>query len=151
MSPLHNVVIRLQYTHFSTVLAVSSTVGRILTAYYECQGLEYLRKVDHLTVSSSRHEQVISAKSSSTPECRSTYSLELQFYDTRNKLVGKIILLFPSERTRAFAAEGLDLGAGDWCIIFLYIKGLLHLRLDRLVIGPVLDALCFDGEGVCGI
>jgi len=145
MSPLHNVVIRFQHTYLSNVWDLSDTVKQILTAYYKCQGLEHPRKVDHLTVS-SRHELVASARSSPTLECPPTYSLELQFYDMRNALAKETIPLFPSEHTRVFATTGLNLDVDDWRIVLLNMKGLLSLRLDRLDIGPVLDALCFDGE-----
>jgi hypothetical protein len=149
MSPLHNVAIYLQHTHTSTVPALSDAVKQILTAYYECQGLEHPRKVDHLTVS-LRDCLVVNAGSSATTSCHPTYNFELLSFDLRKALVGKIVPLFPSEHTRIFAAAGLDLVTNDWRTTLQNMKGLLHLRLDCLDIGPVLDALDSDDGGTWG-
>ena len=146
-SPLHNVAIRFQHTHLSDVMDLVSTMEQILTTYYECQRLEYPRKVDHLSVS-LRHEVVISARSSSGLTCHPTYSLDLQSYDTRIALVGEAILLFPPEHIRVFVAAGVNLCACKWRVLLRNMKGLSHLQLDRLDAGSVLDSLHFDDEGV---
>jgi len=123
-------------------------VEQILTAYYECQGLEYPRQVDCLTVRSGS-DLVITASSSPTPTCHPTYTLRLHSYDTRKEVVRKIVLLFPSKHTHTFTATRLDLTADNWCTIFQNMRELLHLRLNQLDIGPVLDGLDSDYIGVC--
>ena len=145
MSPLHNVAIHLEHPHTPTVPALSSAVKQILTAYYDCQGLEYPRKADRLTVE-LRYELLISAGSFTTPAC----NLTLQSWTTTEMFVGTVVSLFPLESTRVFAAEGVDIATDYWRAILQNMKELSELRLNRLDIRPVLEALSFDDEGAYG-
>ena len=147
MSPLHNVVIHLE--RYGTVPVLSGAVKQILSAYYECQGLEYPRKVDNLTVSLGNIPMVIHASSSATSACHPTYNSRLQSFDTSGAFIGKIIPLFPLEHTQVFAATKLGLIEYDWRMVFQKMKGLLHLQLDSIDIRPVLNALRLDNRGVC--
>ena len=149
MSPLHNVVIHIQSDRGPTFPVPSEAIKQILTAYYECQELEHPRKVDHLTVS-MRHLLVVNASSSPTPACHPTYSLTLQAFEMGSAVVAGILSLFPLEHICVFAATELDLIEDDWHTVLQEMKGLMHLRFDSLEVGPVLDALGLDDEGVYG-
>ena len=59
-------------------------------------------------------------------------------------LVPRAICLSPLKGVRELVAILLlDLSADDWRGIFREMEDLLHLRLDRIPIEPVLDALAF--------
>jgi len=90
---------------------------------------------------------VISASSSPTVACHPTYNFRLQSIETVNALVVEILPLFPLEHTRTFVATELDLVENGWCAVLRKMKGLSHLQLDCLDIGPVMGALGLDDRG----
>jgi hypothetical protein len=138
-SPLRNFIIHFQYAHGLTTPAFLGSLKRILKAYYGCPELDHPRTINRLTVSSDplRSVLVLDAESRSTPASH----LKLQFRGIRNAAVEEIVPIFPLGRVREFIAEGLELVADDWRKVLRKTKRLLHLRLDNLEIGPVLDAL----------
>jgi hypothetical protein len=138
-SPLHHVTIHLQHAHGLTVPAFTGAVKKILTAYYGCPGLDCPRTPNRLSVSSDPlgNNLVFDAGS----ESHSRSDLKLQFRAIANATVEKTVLLFPLNHIHEFTAEGLVLVAGDWGRMLREMKRLLHLRLDSLDVGPVLDAL----------
>jgi hypothetical protein len=52
-----------------------------------------------------------------------------------------IVPIFPSKHLREFTADWLELSASNWRKMLQGMKSLLHLRLSRLDIEPVLEAL----------
>jgi len=146
-SPLHNVTIHFESTPTSSIPALAGTVKKILTPYYKCQGLEYPRKVNNLTISKfGGRSLVFNVGSHSTPASRPTANLELQFNKVDNVLAQKICLLFPLDDVFEFALVGLDLPRSGCRKILQKMDGLSHLRLSGLDIGPVLGTLNFDCE-----
>lgn len=145
-SPLHNVDINLESTN--TFTDPNSAVKRILTLYYECQGLDYPRRADQLTISSDlgKESLVFDARSESTRTSHPTYNLKLRFNEVHNKLVEEICLLFPLDHVHEFAAVDLDLPSDEYRRMLREMVGLSHLELDNLDIGPVLDALDYDTQ-----
>jgi len=144
-SPLRNFVIRFHAARFPTLVA---TVKKILTAYYECRGLERPRRADHLTISSGPMENdlTIDAGSPSTP----SPNFKLQFHGVVGMFTGDIVPLFPLKHVRKFTVEGLAVTVDDWCRMLRGMRGLLHLQLNNLEIGPALGGLGFDDEGMYG-
>ena len=145
-SPLHNVVIHLQ-TISPTLI---STVGRILTAYYECQGLDYPRKANGLTISSTSLGNDISfdATSPSTPASHPESKFRLQFRGMRSMFFEEIVPIFPLEHARQFTVVKLHLTAGVWRMMLQKMKGLSLLRLEGVDVGLMLNALDPEGGGV---
>jgi len=148
-SPLHNVVIYFKSTNARTA-ARASAVKQILTTYYECQRLEYPRKVDCLAVSPSSlgHDHIFNVGSCFTPPSRQVSDLRFLFDGAGNALAEQVISLFPLEDIREFTAEGLEFVTSSWRLILGKMEGLLHLQMTCLDIAPVLDALGFDGAGM---
>jgi len=150
-SPLRNVIISLDSTHATRALTLPTTVKRILMSYYECRGRNRHRKAEYLTISSTPEENTLAFNAGSYPTLPSyrTYNLELRFDKVDDALVEEICLLFPLDNIDDFTAIGLDLQSDRYYGMFRKMEGLLHLRLDKLDVGPVLDALSCDppGEG----
>ena len=144
-SPLRNVIIRF---HAARIPALVATVKKILAAYYGCRGLERPRRADHLTISSDPIEDDLSIDvgSPSTP----SPNLKLQFHGIVGMFTGDIVPLFPLKHVRKFTVEGLAVTMDDWCRMLRGMRGLLHLQLNSLDIGPALDGLGFDDGGMCG-
>lgn len=138
-SPLHHVTIHLQHAHGLAVPAFTGAVKKILTAYYGCPGLDYPRTPNRLSVSLDPPENNLAFDAGSESHSRS--NLKLQFRAMVNATVEKTIPLFPLNHLHEFTADGLVLVADDWRRVLREMKRLLHLRLDSLDIGPVLDAL----------
>jgi hypothetical protein len=138
VSPLHNFIINFQHTYNPTLPSFTDTSKKILKAYYECPGLDPPRTANRLSVSSDLpgNTQTFAAGSRSTPAS----SLKLQFYGMGIASVD-IVPIFPSKHLREFTADWLELSASDWRKILQGMKSLLHLRLSRLDIEPVLEAL----------
>ena len=144
-SPLHNVIILLDYVYTPRISALAKTAETILVPYYKCQGLEYPRDVDHLAISRFVGRSLeFSAGGRSTPAPHLTPSLTLKFqFWIREALVPRVIRRFPLKGVREFTAMELDLSVDNWRGIFREMSGLLDLRLNSLSIEPVLDALDF--------
>ena len=143
-SPLHNVIIILDYTYTPRLSTLTRTTKTILVPYYECQELEYPRKVDHLTVSKSDGRGLVfSAVDRPTPAPHPTCNLTLQFqfHGIGEALVSKAIRVLPLKGVRELTVMTLSLSADDWRGMFREMEDFLHLRLDSLPIEPVLDAL----------
>ena len=151
-SPLHGVIIDFKSDFTTTVLALANAVERILTLYYGRQGLDYPHMADHLTISSDSGQRSLrfNTMSRSTSASHPTSNLELQFGGADDMLVEKICLLFPLDRVVGFTAIGLSLLRDRYHEIFKKMEALLHLRLDKMDPGPVMDALgfCDRIEGV---
>jgi len=144
-SPLRNVVIRFYAAHVPTLVA---TVKKILTAYYGCRGLERPRRADHLTISSDPMENTlaIDVGSPSTP----SPNLKLRFHGIVGMFTGDIVSLFPLKHVRKFTIEGPAVPMDDWYRTLRGMRGLLHLQLNSLAIGPALSGLGFDDKGMYG-
>jgi len=150
-SPLHNVFIHFNYTSTPAAARVD-IIRQIPTAYYECQRLEYPRKVDRFAVSltSFGYEVTFNAVSCPTPASRQVSNLTLRFHGAGNALAEQVIPLFPLKYVREFTAEGLEFVTNSWRWRLGKMEGLLHLQLIHLDVGPVLDALDFDDGGMYG-
>ena len=152
-SPLHDVVIRFQSNPRLTFPGLASTLKEILAAYYECQGLDFPRKVDILTISYDLGEGplVFNTGSHSVPPSEPKSNLRFQFDGAyllpKDRIVEEIFLLFPLDGVREFAAIGLVINADGYRRMFQKMKDLSHLRLDNVDISPVLDALSLWGPG----
>ena len=152
-SPLHDVVIRFHHDPQPTVPALGGIVARVLVAYYECQGLDHPRKLDHLTISSSLEREclVFNARSRSAPTSNSKSNLRFQFNGTGEfmggAMVKKIFPLFPLSDLREFTAEGPVVCGDQYGEMFRMMKNLLHLRLDNQDIFPALEALSIGNQG----
>ena len=146
-SPLHDVAIRFGQGPKLTVSTLANTLKKILVAYYECQGLNHPRKVNHLTISynSDKEHLVFNTWSYSAPISNLRSNLRLQFNGkyalAGNTMVEETLPLFPLDDIREFAAEGLVINGDGYRGIFQKMKDLSHLRLEKLDILPVLDAL----------
>jgi len=150
-SPLHNIAINFECTNTPTAARVNA-VKQTLTTYYECQRLEYPRKFDQLAVSPRRfiHDLIFNVGSCFTPPSRQVSNLRFRFDGAGNELAEQVIPLFPLKDIREFTAEGLKFATSSWRLILGKMEGLLHLQVTWLDIGPVLDALDFDGGGMYG-
>ena len=139
-SPLHNFLI--DFGSVSTP-ALAGAVQKILVLYYECQGLDYPHTAGHLTVSldSGKKSLVFNAGSPSASASHPTSNLELRFGGVDNALAGEICLLFPLDHVLEFTAIGLRLARDTFREMVEKMGGLLHLRLDKVDLGPVMGAL----------
>ena len=148
-SPLHNVVIHFEDPRLTTPTLVGP-MEKVLTAYYGCPGLGFPRMVNCLTISSNskQRELVFEARSCSTSASNQTSNLKLQFNWARGELVKEAFLLFPLERVHTFAAVGLDFDMEEWCTVLQKSKELSHLRIEKVYVNPLLDALDVSGEGM---
>lgn len=153
-SPLHDVVVRFSRFQDFNAIALASTVKKILVAYYECQGLDHLRKVNHITISSNSEKAHLAFATRShpvpTPNLRSNLRIQFNVISERdrNAMVQETIPLFPLDDLRGLAFEGSAL-YGDVCAEILWrTKNLSHLRLDDLDIWPALDALTSNDPGM---
>jgi hypothetical protein len=150
-SPLRNVIISFQRGRIASDAARANTAKMILTMYYGCKGLEHPRKATHLTVSSSHPLQtqlVIGAHSHSTSVSRPTHSLELRFDGMNCALAREIVPLFPLKRVHQYSIKRLNFSADDCRRTLQRMNSLLHLRLDDVDVGPVLNALDSLDKGV---
>jgi len=148
-SPLHNVLIHFNYTNAPAAARVDA-MRQIPTAYYECQRLEYPRKVDRFAVSSSPlgSEITFNAVSFTTPASCQTSNLILHFHGAGSAVAERVIPLFPLKDIREFTTKGLWFVTSFWHRMLGKMEGLLHLQLTHLDIGPVLDAPYFDDGGM---
>jgi len=144
-SPLYSVAILLDYTYTPRLSTLARTAETILVPYYECHGLEYPRTVGHLTISRLvGHGLEFTARDYSTPAPypASTLTLQFRFHGIGEALVPRAIRLSPLKGVRELTvAACLELSVGDWRGMFRELEDLLHLRLDRIPIELVLDAL----------
>jgi hypothetical protein len=147
-SPLHNVIIHFGFVPDFTPPVLASTMEKILKAYYDCQGLDYPRKVDSLAVSLHLTELCFDCRSRSAP----TSNLKLQFGTiddlglARDKVVEEILAPFPSGDVQEFAVDGLPITRR----MLQRMKVLSHLRLcnrDRLETIQALGALSLGNRG----
>ena len=148
-SPLHDVVIR--FHHDSRPLA--GTIAKILAAYYKCQGLNYPRKFNHLTISYSSEKQylVFNTQSRSAPTANLKPNLRFQFNRTTQYIAGMIVKgtfpLFPLDGIREFIAKGPVICGDQYREMFQKMKNVSHLRLKNLDIFPALQALSLWNQG----
>jgi len=147
-SPLHDVVIRFARDPESTVPAFAGAVGKILVGYYECQGLDYPRKIDHFTISYRSEEPrlVFNAQSGSGPKSNPRSNLELLFdniYEHSGEVIVKDTLpLFPLNGVRVFTTNGPPIyGRLQNLHVFRKMIDVSHLRLNKQDISPALLAL----------
>ena len=147
-SPLYKVVIHFDSILHRTIPTLATAVKRILAAYYDCQGLDYSRKIDSLAISSplSEGHLAFDAKSRSLP----TSNLELQFAWIGKlgcmKILEKTFDLFPSDNAQELTVNVLPLTRK----MLEKMKGLSHLRLSDQVeqyVGESLDALSLSDRG----
>jgi hypothetical protein len=150
-SPLHNVIIHFDFLPDFTLPALASSMEKILKAYYDCQGLDYPRKVDSLTISlhPRKPQLVFDSRSRSTPAS----NLKLQFGTikdfglTWDKAVEETFSLFPSNDVQEFTIGGLPLTRR----MLQKMKGLSRLELHNQHsqdIRQALDALSLDDRGM---
>ena len=147
-SPLHNVVIHIDYTPDFTVPTLASAMKKIVVPYYNCQGLDHPRKIDTLTISSRKDALYLTfdAQSNSIP----TSNFKLQFLWVRElgsvNVVDGTIGLLPSIEIQEFTVEGLPLTRR----MLQKMSGISHLRLcaqGRQGIKQTLDALALSDGG----
>jgi len=147
-SPLHDVVIHVDYTPDFTVPALAGTMEKIVVPYYNCKGVNYHRKIDSLTISSRMDELYLTfdAKSHSTP----TSNLEVQFLWVGQlgcrKVVDAIFDLLPSNDVQELTVEGFPITRR----MLQKMNKLSHLRLcnqGRQGIRETLDALSICNQG----
>ena len=148
-SPLYDVVIR--FHHDSQPHA--DTVPKILAAYYECQGLKYHRKFNHLTISYSSEKMylIFNTRSRSAPASNPKSNLRFQFNGANeyqaDRIVKEIFPLFPLDDIREFAAEGPVIYGDQYSEMFQKMKNVSHLRLENRDIFPALQALSSGNQG----
>ena len=145
-SPLHSVIIRLDFAYAPRLSALADTAEKILSPYYESRGLKYPRRVNHLTVSMSPEgglEFCAKSCSASAPYPISNLNLQFRSHGIGKELIRKVVSLFPLKAVHEFAAIGLSFSTDDWRCIFRDMEGLLHLRLDQVALWPVLEVLRF--------
>ena len=153
-SPLHNVIIDFGSASTTAAPALADAVRKFLALYYECQGLDYPRMADRLTVSldsGPRGLLVINTASHSTSASHPSSDLELRFGGADKILAGEICLLFPLDQVVEFSAIGLHLLRPRYREIYGKMESLLHLRLDKMDPGPVMGALCMDDDEIGGV
>lgn len=139
-SPLHNVAFHFCYHPGQNVPALVDAVKKILTSYYECEGLDHPRKADHLIVSGEDQGSLFFvARSRSASASIPQPTLELQFSRATELL--KIFSLFPLKDTREFTIEGVTLSSKGYYTMLRKVRGVSRLHLSKLDIGPVLEAL----------
>ena len=150
-SPLHNVIFHFHYPYDQNVPALIGAVKKILAVYYECGGLCHPRKANRITISSSSTGNldplVFAVQSHSGPASTPRPILELQFGRT-DEVSETILPLFPLNDVQEFTAEGLELSSNGYYTVLREMKNLLHLRLSKLQVGPVLDAFRSCEQGV---
>ena len=141
-SPLHNVVIDLEPTS-TTTSGLTNAVKKILVLYYECQGLDFPRTADHLTVPSRPQKKTLVFNVESRPTSASdpTYSFELRLGGVDDTLGREICPLFPLDHVREFSVTGLSFSRSEWRGMFEKMEGLVHLQLDKVNLGPAMGAL----------
>ena len=147
-SPLHDVVIHFDYTPGFTIPALASAMEKIVTAYYNCQGLGYPRKIDTLTISS--HEDTSHLTFDARSRSAHTSNLEIQFGWTwalgHGAVMEETFGLLPSDDVQEFTIDGLLLTRR----MLQKMRGLSHLRLynqGRRGIRQALDALSPGDRG----
>jgi len=107
-SPLHRVVIHFDYTPDLTVPALVSAVEKTIMEYYGCRGLGYPRKIETLTISSPRtNDLAFDARPRSPPTSR----FELRFpwiggYRCE-KVLERTFCLLPSSNVQEFTVNGM--------------------------------------------
>lgn len=128
-SPLHHVVIHFEYTPDFTIPILANTMEKIVAPYHDCQGLDLLRKIETLTVSSDPNEfhLTFDARSRSAPAS----NLEIKFgrMDSlkHNEVMAETFGLLPSNGVQEFTVGRLSLTRR----IVQEMEGLLHLRLHN--------------------
>lgn len=139
-SPLHNVAFHFHYHRNQNVPALVDAVKKILTAYYECEGLDHPRQAYHLIVSEGGQGSLFFvARSRSAPVSTPQPTLELQFSKTSELL--KIFPLFPLKDTQELTIEGMSLSSNEYYTMLRKVKSVSRLHLSKLDIVPVLKAL----------
>ena len=139
-SPLHNLALNFKYTHGQDITALVDVTKKILSAYYECEGLDHPRNANYLSVAGAQWGPLyFAARSRSTPVSSPRPPLELQFCRTDELM--NILPLFPLKDTREFSIGGLVLSSTEHHRMLQLVKGISQLQLSRLDIGPVLEAL----------
>ena len=149
-SPLHNVAICLIRTHNATILRLVGAMNEIIVPYYECQGMDHPRKVNHLTISydSRGFCLVFNFRSHSTPRSNLRFLFDWTSDTQRDIAVKEALPLFPLDDVREFAVEGSVINKGEYRGLFQRMKNISHLRLDELDIRPVLDVFSEDKYGM---
>jgi len=147
-SPLHDVVIHFENTLAFTIPVLANTMEKIVAPYYNCQGLDYPRKIETLTISSDpdKSHLTFDARSRSTP----TSNLEIKFgwIDDleHDEVVAETFGLLPSNDVQEFAVDWLPLTRR----MLQGMRKLSHLRLcnqSRQFIKQGLVALSLGNQG----
>ena len=148
-SPLHDVVIRFHRDFHPH----AATVAKIFAAYYECQGLNYPRKFNHLTISYSSEKEylIFNARSRSAPTSSLKSNLRFQFNGMSryagDRMIKETFPLFPLNDIREFAAEGSVICGDLYNEMFPKMKNVSHLRLENRDLFPALQALSTGNTG----
>lgn len=142
--PLHTIVLHFRHPRNPNVRVLVKTVKKILAAYYKCEGLDRPRKTSYFTVGSIPGLDYVPgvafvARSHSAHPSIPEPVLQLQF-DREDELLN-IFPLFPLKDTQEFTIKGLALSSKTYRMMFRKMKGVLHLVLTTLDIGPVLEVL----------
>ena len=147
-SPLHDVVIHLDYVPRFTVPALASVMGKIVAAYYDSQGLDYPRKIDSLAISapSSGLHLTLDARSWSAPA--SNFKLQFAWVHQLGYVsrVEETFCRLPAGNIQELTVEGLPLTRK----MLEKMKRLSHLRIctqDPQDTGRAMDALSLGNQG----
>lgn len=152
-SPLHDVATQVYDDFMSTVSANVSLAKKVLTAYYECPGLNHPRQADRLTISYDfeKDHLVFDSRSHSSSASDPKSNLRLEFNGVAtlgvDAMIKRTFPHFPLGDVRVFAVEGLKLRGVRYRWMLPKMKNLSHLRLDNLDISPALDALSPANRG----
>lgn len=147
-SPLHNVLIHFDRVPQVTGPIFASTMKKIVASYYNCQGLDYSRKIDSLTISSptSGLHLIVDARSRSTPMSNFKLLFACVYGPGCEGLVQETLGLLPSETIREFTVEELALTRG----MLEKMKDISHLHIcnqNTEFVGLSVKALSLGNQG----
>lgn len=151
-SPLYNVVLHFDRPCDLHVPTFVNAVKEILAAYYECEGLDYPRKANSLTISSRPGgcygPPSFVARSPPTPVSTPQSNLELEFErEFDGDEVFELLSLFPLNNVQELFVNGLDLASMDYRMLLRRMEGLTHLKLRALDIAPILEEMNSCDQG----
>jgi len=148
-SHLRNVGLHFRCPRGLNVPALINTVKKVLATYYKCEGPEYPRKVNHLTVSRGEYSPLcFITEPRPTPTSTPQSTLRLEF-DRMNELLD-IFPLLPLDDVQEFTVDGLDISSAEYHKLFQRMKDVPCLHLAALDITPVLRVMNSRGRGVRG-
>jgi len=148
-SPLHKVFIRFDHTSDLTIPALVGAMEKIVTPYYNCQGLGSHRKIETLTVLSSPNGLHLTfyAGTRSAPPSNLVIRLCWMGELAHGNVVAETFGLLPSSDVQEFTVDGLPLTRR----MLQGMRELSRLRLHNqngLYISQGLGSLSLDSQGL---